>query len=173
MKDTNALNWNLFSLLTLFVSIPQLTAVPPSLVNMKDRGEACRRAQFPCKHISLMHEKHRPPRAAPPVVKMACYYPSALRLLWWPGSRNLPPSTLPFAHPRLAHVTCETMNFIYRSGDAYRRNKRWIGPWWQPSAQMSLKFTFQSPLSLALCLFLALFLPPKLLVDPLVAFRHN
>lgn len=57
------------------------------------------------------------------------------------------------------------MNFIYRSGDAYQRNKLWIGPWWQPSAQMSLKFIFPSLLSLSFSLYFIFFSPALSLSD--------
>lgn len=42
-----------------------------------------------------------------------------------PASFNPPCLTHGFAG-----VTCKTMNLIHRSEDAYRRNNRWIGPWW-------------------------------------------
>lgn len=57
----------------------------------------------------------------------ACLLPISKWLPWLQGQEIcLFPSC-----PRLAHVTFETMNFIYRSGDAYQRNKQWSGPLWQ------------------------------------------
>lgn len=95
----------------------------------------------------------------PLVTKLACYQSA-------PGCHGYRVRKYAFSPscPRLYLVTCETMNFIYRSRDAYQKKKRkksklWVRPSWQPvlKCPWNSQFHFENHLSptISACSFLA------------------